>query len=130
MSDPPPPRLRRDFASRPLVQLTLARMREFIREPEAVFWPFGFPIVVSLALALAFASPGDRPVLVGLHPGPATESLRSTLKGSRSITVRDVRPEDERRALREGEVNVIVVPTTPPTYRFDPAREESRLARA
>ena len=40
-----------------------------------------------------------------------------------------MRPEDERRALREGDVNVVVVPTTPPTYRFDPAREESRLAR-
>ena len=59
------------FASRPLVQLTLARMREFIREPEAVFWTFGFPIVVSLALALAFPSRADRPVLVGLYPGPA-----------------------------------------------------------
>ena len=113
-----------------LLQLTLARMREFIREPEAVFWTFGFPVVVSLALALAFPSKADRPVLVGMYPGAATESLRATLKGSRAITIRDVRPEDERRALREGEVNIVVVPTTPPTYRFDPAREESRLARA
>jgi len=121
---------RTSFTGRPLVQLTLARMREFIREPEAVFWTFGFPIVVSLALALAFPSRADRPVAVGLYPGAATESLRSTLKGSHGITIRDVRPDDERRALREGEVNIVVVPTTPPTYRFDPAREESRLARA
>ena len=28
----------------PLVQLTLARMREFYREPEAIFWVFGFPL--------------------------------------------------------------------------------------
>ena len=121
---------RTNWTSRPLVQLTLARMREFIREPEAVFWTFGFPIVVSLALALAFPSRANRPVFVGLYPGAAAESLRSTLKGSSGITIRDVRPEDERRSLREGEVNVVVVPTTPPTYRFDPAREESRLARA
>ena len=119
-----------NLTSRPLVQLTLARMREFIREPEAVFWTFGFPIVVSLALALAFPSRADRPVVVGLYPAPASDSLRSTLKGSHGITIRDVRPDDEHRALREGEVNVVVVPTTPPTYRFDPAREESRLARA
>jgi len=118
------------WTNRPLIQLTLARMREFIREPEAVFWTFGFPVVVSLALALAFPSRADRPVLVGLYPGVPAESLRATLKGSRGITIRDVRPEDERRALREGEVNIVVVPTTPPTYRFDPAREESRLARA
>jgi len=42
---------RRGWRSHPLVQLTLVRYREFIREPEAVFWTFGFPIVVSLALA-------------------------------------------------------------------------------
>src|SRR4029453_13043770 len=114
--------MRDGFASRPLVQLTLARMREFIREPEAVFWTFGFPVVVSLALALAFPSKADRPVLVGMNPGAAAESLRATLKGSRGITVRDVRPEDERRALREGEVNIVVVAPTPPPYRSDHAR--------
>ena len=68
-------------------------------------------------------------MLVGLQPGAATESLRATLKRSPGIAIRDVRPDEERRALREGIVNVVVVPTTPPTYRFDPAREESRLAR-
>ena len=118
------------WTDRPLVQLTLARMREFIREPEAVFWTFGFPIVVSLALALAFPSRADRPVIVGLYSGAAGESLRATLKNNSGITIREVTPDDEHRALREGEINVVVVPTTPPTYRFDPAREESRLARA
>ena len=91
------------FDRSPLAQLTLSRLREFIREPEAVFWTFGFPIIVSLALALAFPSRANRPVFVGLYPGAATESLRSTLKGSSGITIRDVRPEDERRSLREGE---------------------------
>jgi len=119
-----------DRTSSALVQLMLARFREFIREPEAVFWAFVFPIVMSLALAIAFPSRAERDVLVGVQPGPAAESLRATLKGSQGIRVREVPPEDERRALREGTVNVIVVPTAPPTYRFDPAREESRLARA
>jgi ABC-2 type transport system permease protein len=118
------------FTSKPLVQLTLARLREFLREPEAVFWTFGFPLVMSLALAVAFPSRAARDVLVGLPPGQPSESVRSILSGSKGITVRDVRPEDERRALREGTVHVVVVPTMPPTYRFDPAREESRFARA
>jgi ABC-type multidrug transport system permease subunit len=119
-----------DRVSSPLVQLVLARFREFIREPEAVFWTFVFPIVVSLALAMAFPSRADSDVLVGLQPGPSADSLRATLMRGGGITVRDVRPEDERRALREGVVNVVVVPTDPPTYRFDPAREESRFARS
>ena len=130
MSDPRtggPPGRGRDV-ERPLVQLTLARLREFLREPEAVFWTFGFPIVVSLALALAFPSRAERDIVVGLYPG--TSSLRETLARSNGLTVRDVRPEEERRALREGTVNIVVIPTMPPTYRFDPAREESRYARA
>lgn len=119
-----------DRISSPIVQLTLARFREFIREPEAVFWTFVFPIVVSLALAMAFPSRADSDVLVGLQPGADAGSLRDALTRGGGITVREVRPQDERRALREGVVNVVVIPTEPPTYRFDPAREESRYARA
>ncbi len=118
------------LTSRPLVQLTLARIREFIREPEAVFWTFVFPVVMSLALAIAFPSRADRSILVGLAPDAAAASLRAALQGTPGIELRDLQPGDERRALREGTVNIVVVPTSPPTYRFDPAREESRLARA
>ena len=119
-----------DRVSSPLVQLTLARFREFIREPEAVFWTFVFPIVVSLALAMAFPSKADSDVLVGLEPGPSADQVRAALTRHGGIAVRDVTPESEQHALREGVVNVVVVPTDPPTYRFDPAREESRFARA
>ena len=38
----------------PLLQLTLGRLREFLREPEALFWVFAFPILLALALGLAF----------------------------------------------------------------------------
>ena len=118
------------WSSRPLIQLTLWRLREFVREPEAVFWTFVFPIVMSIALAIAFPSRADKEVLVGLQPGAATAALRAAFAETRGITVRDVRPDEELRALREGTVNIIVEPTTPPTYRFDPARDESHLARA
>jgi ABC-2 type transport system permease protein len=51
------------------------------------------------------------------------------LGADKNIVVREVMPGDELRLLREGDVNVIVVPGTPVTYRFDPGREESRTAR-
>ena len=35
-------------------QLTLARFREFYREPEAVFWVFIFPILLAAGLGIAF----------------------------------------------------------------------------
>ena len=119
----------RGGAHAPLVELTLARMREFVREPEALFWTFLFPILISLALALAFPTSGARDAIVGVAPGEATAALRRSLAAVDGIVVREVAADAEQRALREGDVHLIVVGTTPPTYRFDPAREESRVAR-
>jgi ABC-type multidrug transport system permease subunit len=113
----------------PLVQLTLARLREFIREPEALFWAFVFPIIMSVVLAVAFPARGVRPVPVGLVNGPDADMVRTALRAAPDITLRELVPGDEARALREGEVHVIVVPTHPPTYRFDPSRDENRAAR-
>lgn len=113
----------------PLVQLTLARLREFVREPEALFWAFVFPIIMSVVLAAAFPARGARPLPVGLAGGPDADEVRAVLRDSSDIALRDLAPGDEARALREGHVHVIVVPTRPPTYRFDPSRDESRAAR-
>jgi ABC-type multidrug transport system permease subunit len=114
---------------RPLIQLTLARLREFVREPEALFWAFVFPVVMSVVMAVAFPGSRSSPVLIGVAPGAAAAGVRAALAAQPGITVRDVAPGSEERALREGEVHLIVLPTMPPTYRFDPEREESRTAR-
>lgn len=119
----------RGGASWPIVELTLARLREFFREPEAVFWAFIFPIVITVALAIAFPSSGTRDVLVGVEAGARGDAIRRALAAVPGIAVRDVTAADERRLLREGVVQVVVVPTVPPIYRFDPARPESRVAR-
>ena len=55
----------RGGAHHPLIELTLARLREFVREPEALFWSFFFPIVMSVAMAIAFPSQGSRPPGMG-----------------------------------------------------------------
>lgn len=120
---------RRGGASHPLVELTLARLREFVREPEALFWTFLFPIVMSVAMAIAFPSSGAQTVRVGVEPGVAAGRLREALTTSKDIVVHEVPVPDQLRALRDGDVYVIVVPGNPPTYRFDPARPESRMAR-
>ena len=48
----------RGGAYAPLVELTLARLRQFEREPEALFWTFAFPILIAIAMAVAF--PGSK----------------------------------------------------------------------
>jgi ABC-type multidrug transport system permease subunit len=119
----------RGGAHHPLVELTLARLREFVREPEAIFWAFIFPIIMSVALAVAFPGQENRPVIVGISDEPAAPEVRAALDGAAGIVVRNIPAADEARAIRDGEVHVIVVPGTPPTYRFDSERAESRVAR-
>jgi ABC-type multidrug transport system permease subunit len=113
----------------PIIELTLARFREFVREPEAMFWAFIFPIVMSVALAVAFPGQEDRPALVGLVEGQGGAAIRAALDANQGVELRTIRTGDELRAIRDGEVHVVVVPGDPPTYRFDPARAEGRVAR-
>lgn len=121
--------MNRGGAHHPLIELTLARLREFVREPEALFWTFIFPVVISVALAVAFPGGRATPVLVGLEPGPSADAVRRALTGREDITIRDVEPRNQERAIREGTAHIVIVPTDPPVYRFDPARTESRMAR-
>ncbi|MCU0293524.1 MAG: hypothetical protein MUF10_16310, partial [Thermoanaerobaculaceae bacterium] len=50
----------------PLVELTRARLVEFLREPEAVFWVFVFPVLLAVALGIAFRNQPASTTPVGL----------------------------------------------------------------
>ena len=116
-------------SSHPLIQLTLTRLREFMREPEAVFWVFVFPILLAFGLGIAFRTQGETPVFVGIEANAGATDLMARLSGAKGLHAEMLRPGDEEKALRDGRVQVIVVPGSVPTYRFDPTRPESRLAR-
>ena len=119
----------RGGALHPLAELTLARFRAFLREPEAVFWTFAFPILLAFGLGLAFPGRGDQPVPVGVVAGPGEAEVVQALERSRAVAVRTIEAAGAERALRDGVVQLVVVPGSPPSYRFDPTRAESRLAR-
>jgi ABC-type multidrug transport system permease subunit len=119
----------RGATAHPLIELTLARLREFLREPEAVFWVFAFPILLAFALGIAFRSKGEATVHVGVAEGPGAAVLVEALSRTRGLEARLVPAGRLDLALRDGEVELIVVPGAPPAYRFDPTRTESRLAR-
>ena len=113
----------------PLVELTLSRFREFVREPEAVFWVFAFPVIMTCALGIAFRSRGAEPVIAGVVEQSGADEIAAALEKSGGFTVRRLPPDDVDRALRDGRAPVVIVPGTPPTYRYDEARAESQVAR-
>jgi hypothetical protein len=70
----------------PLVQLTLARMREFYREPEAIFWVFGFPIVLAFALGIAFRNRGPGELRVAVLGGAGDSAMATALARAPGLT--------------------------------------------
>ena len=115
--------------SHPLVQLTLARMREFYREPEAIFWVFGFPIVLAFALGIAFRNRGPGELAIAVARGPGDTAVVAALSSAATLRSRVLDAEESRAALRTGRVALVVVPGDPVVYRYDSTRTESRLAR-
>jgi ABC-2 type transport system permease protein len=117
-------------ATRPAwVELTLARIRELVREPEAVFWVFILPILLAAALALAFRSkPPDR-LPIGVEDGPHAEERMAALAQDATLAPRRLAARDAHRTLASGRVVLAVSGADPPTYAYDPTQPESRAAR-
>ncbi len=112
-----------------LLELTLARFRLFFREPSALFWTFGFPVILSVALGIAFRNRPPEPARVDIEDGPGAGAMLEALAspGVKAV-VRD--PAVARGELRAGKVPLVVVPGDPVAYVFDETRPEARLARA
>lgn len=113
----------------PLRELTLMRLRTWLREPEALFWTFGFPILMALGLGLAFREGGAGAVPVAVEAGSAAESFAPALSADPGLDVRTLAPAEAAAALRRGEVLLVLAGETRVAYRYDPTREEARAAR-
>ena len=122
----------------PLWQLTLARFREFYREPAAVFWVYGFPLVLAVALGIAFRNRPVEQVAVDVRtdgPGGITAAERTrdrlAADGRLKLTLSD--DTTARNRLRTAKTDLVVVPAADPAqpgeYWFDPNRPEAALAR-
>jgi ABC-2 type transport system permease protein len=117
----------------PLWALSAARIKQFLREPGALFWTFGFPLLITVALGIAFRNQGPTRVQVAVLEGPGSAELASALADDRGMGVALLDPAQAAQRLRTGEVVVLVVPATSPAspvvYRFDPTRPDAPAAR-
>jgi ABC-type multidrug transport system permease subunit len=129
----------------PYLQLVLARFREFSREPAAVFWVYVFPLMMMVALGLAFR---DQPIetfdamVVDQSEGaeqnsPAiasehASSVAATLAQDPRLKVRIDSEAECRRKLRIGKTDLVILPQGEGEgfeYFFDGTKPGSLLAR-
>lgn len=114
----------------PLVELTIARIKEFIREPEAIFWVFAFPILLTMALGYAFREKAPDRIPVGIVDGPQAKQRLAALAKSPVLQARIYPLEEGREQLRRGKISLLVDGDATPVYRIDPTRPDARSARA
>jgi ABC-2 type transport system permease protein len=125
--------VRLGWRSRSLAQLTLVRFREFIREPEAVFWTFAFPVVLAIGLGIAFRNKPADVLSVGVVRGSTVgDSLVARLSRVSGLRVRVLADSAAaQHALRTGEVALVTATDASGAveYRYDDTRPEGRSAR-
>jgi ABC-type multidrug transport system permease subunit len=124
---------RRSFIKSSMVQLTLVRFREFIREPEAVFWTFVFPILLAAGLGIAFRQRGPDRVQIGVvTSAPGSAALIQSLTKDSSLVVATYDDSAAALALRTGKVALLVVPASAKDsvrYVYDRGRSDAVSAR-
>ena len=118
---------RASLLDHPLVQLTLVRVREFSREPEAVFWGLFFPILITAGLGIAFRSSPAEVLKVATSSPAIAEALRQ--EPSLDVAVLDEPAAAQQ--LRVGKVALLAEagPEGAVVYRYDDTNPEGRTAR-
>ena len=85
----------------PLFQLTLVRFREFVREPEALFWVFLFPMLLAAGLGIAFRNrPAEMLQVAAVTPELARALRREKLLDVQELSVRPPRKPCARERWR------------------------------
>jgi ABC-2 type transport system permease protein len=113
--------------SNSLWQLTLVRFREFVREPEAIFWTFVFPILLTAGLGLAFR---NKPADV-VKVGTTSQEIASRLKSEKGLAVEVSDRAVAEQSLRTGRVVLLVLPDQGGRvdYKYDDTNPDARTAK-
>ncbi len=115
--------------SRPLLHLTVARLREKFREPAAIFWTFGFPLVLAFALGLAFRQGSPQKIPVVVLDGPAQEARLERIGDDPRFRTATAAEDDLPEIFRRGEAVLAVGGAPGVVYHFDPKHDEALTAR-
>ncbi len=112
----------------PLTELFKFRIREFIREPEAVFWVYVFPLLLIIGLGVAFSNRPAERLVVDIAEHAKSEDIVSHLSQNPDL-IAAIYPEEECISrLRSGKTALVVIPGEAFIFQFDPTRPEGVAA--
>ncbi len=115
-----------------LVQLTLARLREFYRQPEAVFWVYFFPVLMVVALGIAFRNKPGEQITVDVLQSEQAEHILISLREDPRIVAAAYTADECKQRLRTAKSDLYVDSGNTEgllTYAYDPTRPGSVVAR-
>lgn len=118
--------------SHPLYQLSKARLLEFVRQPEAVFWVYLFPILMVVVLGIAFRTQPVESFDVLIEESPHADHIVKVLEAAEGVEFdTEVLPKDEcATRLRIGKTSLVVAHDGDKVvYKFDPTRPGSLAAK-
>ena len=115
-----------NLESSSLYQLTMVRFRLFLREPEAIFWIFFFPILLAIGLGIAFR---NRPADV-LQVGATTTQLTQALRADQGLTADTVDEAEGTHELATGRILLLAIQRPDGVaYKYDDTNPDARTAR-
>jgi ABC-2 type transport system permease protein len=125
------------FFDQPVWQLTIARWKEFFREPIAIFWTYGFPFLLALILGFAFMNRPVEKIPIAIQNDASAglaAAIAEVLKNDPRLDIEILSESEARNRLRIARIAAVVVPKASSEngyeYVLDPNRPESVLARA
>ncbi len=124
------PELKTSSGFAALWQLFLTRLREFYRQPEAVFWVYFFPLLMVLALGIAFRNKPVERITIDAVRSSSSENLAETFAQDDRIKFQLLPIEECQNRLRTGKSDLyLTLESKSIEYFFDPTRPGSVVAR-
>ena len=119
--------------SHPILAITIARLREFVRRPEAVFWVYFFPVLMVVVLGVAFRNKPVEVFQVDIVNGPKSEMISAWLDSDEQLKTSIVSREEAIERLRLSKTTLMISAIDGQVdnleYQYDPVRPGSVASR-